>query len=578
MNSSKKHTNRTWFAWTLGSFISLWLIINLIQAYFSQIIGDEGYYWYYSQHLQFGYFDHPPIIAILIRLSSLLFDQNLGIRFGTILMSAGTMVLLWLLMPKSQRFSKKAVLLLLALITMMPAIHIYGFISTPDAPLLFFTALFLFAHHRFIQKQNLLSLLFLAVSSALILYAKYHGAIIILFSLLAYPRVFKYYQLYIAGFIALILLFPHIQWQIEHRWVSIDFHLLNRANRDYKAWFPTNYVSGVLGMLNPVLIGLFVFFKWKNRVRSRNNEKEVDFNLIYGRLCLITLGFFLFFSFFMRIEAHWIVAISIPLILFVHHELLKSNKFNAKGKLELGVLGLFILIFGAARILLILPLNLKTEFHDKRISQQHFQRIEEKSKDLPVVFIDSYKNASLYWFYTGSPAYTLTNHKYRESQFELDSNFQKWHGKQIYLLSNWKSSGLFGQVELESGTTIFPTYYPNFQVLGEVYAETPSLANPLNNKELHPINLTLHNPNGHALQFGKNRDLELLMLFRKSSTNIYVPIECEDFTIEARNELKIKGLFKADKVPVGDYQALILAKQQKVLPQEISRPIKIVVD
>ena len=47
---------------------------------------DEAYYWEWSRHLSAGYFDHPPIIALLIRAGTVLLgDTPLGVRFWPVL-------------------------------------------------------------------------------------------------------------------------------------------------------------------------------------------------------------------------------------------------------------------------------------------------------------------------------------------------------------------------------------------------------------------------------------------------------------------------------------------------------------
>jgi 4-amino-4-deoxy-L-arabinose transferase-like glycosyltransferase len=31
------------------------------------LTADEAYYWMWSKHLAFGYYDHPPMVALVIR-------------------------------------------------------------------------------------------------------------------------------------------------------------------------------------------------------------------------------------------------------------------------------------------------------------------------------------------------------------------------------------------------------------------------------------------------------------------------------------------------------------------------------
>ncbi len=51
-------------------FIIGLVIINLLQSFLTPVIKDEAYYWSWSQHLDWGFFDHPPMVAFIIKLSS----------------------------------------------------------------------------------------------------------------------------------------------------------------------------------------------------------------------------------------------------------------------------------------------------------------------------------------------------------------------------------------------------------------------------------------------------------------------------------------------------------------------------
>ena len=61
-----------------------------------EILSDEAYYKLYSEHLDWGYFDHPPMIALIVKVSSLFFSGNLGIRFLTLLLQLFTLLLIWI--------------------------------------------------------------------------------------------------------------------------------------------------------------------------------------------------------------------------------------------------------------------------------------------------------------------------------------------------------------------------------------------------------------------------------------------------------------------------------------------------
>jgi 4-amino-4-deoxy-L-arabinose transferase-like glycosyltransferase len=71
--------------------IIIGIIIRCLIASGIELGNDEVYYWTYSQYLQWNYFDHPPLVALLIRLTT--FNLSLErfeffVRLGSIICSA----------------------------------------------------------------------------------------------------------------------------------------------------------------------------------------------------------------------------------------------------------------------------------------------------------------------------------------------------------------------------------------------------------------------------------------------------------------------------------------------------------
>jgi 4-amino-4-deoxy-L-arabinose transferase-like glycosyltransferase len=75
---------------TSSPFYILLLLLGLLQAYSTELFDDEAYYWVYAQFLDWGYFDHPPMIALLIKMGVSIFPGELGVRFFIVLMGVAT--------------------------------------------------------------------------------------------------------------------------------------------------------------------------------------------------------------------------------------------------------------------------------------------------------------------------------------------------------------------------------------------------------------------------------------------------------------------------------------------------------
>ena len=66
----------------ISLFIILIFIINTSFIGSFELSYDESYYWMYSQFMDWGYFDHPPMVALFIKMGTYIFGNTaLGVRF-----------------------------------------------------------------------------------------------------------------------------------------------------------------------------------------------------------------------------------------------------------------------------------------------------------------------------------------------------------------------------------------------------------------------------------------------------------------------------------------------------------------
>src|SRR3954466_12970945 len=120
------------------------IALRLIAAAFTPITFDEAYYWMWSKHLAGGYYDHPPLVAVVIRLGTLIAgDTELGVRLVSILLALPMSYAVFRaaeILFGSVRVAATAALLLN--ITLMAAVG--TMFVTPDAPLLVASSFVLF--------------------------------------------------------------------------------------------------------------------------------------------------------------------------------------------------------------------------------------------------------------------------------------------------------------------------------------------------------------------------------------------------------------------------------------------------
>src|SRR3982074_342561 len=75
------------FANTAVTILAL-VALRLIAAAWTPLTFDEAYYWMWSKHLAGGYYDHPPAVAVGIRLGTMIAgDTEFGVRLVSILLA-----------------------------------------------------------------------------------------------------------------------------------------------------------------------------------------------------------------------------------------------------------------------------------------------------------------------------------------------------------------------------------------------------------------------------------------------------------------------------------------------------------
>src|SRR5712671_1009807 len=153
-------------------FYLSWLLLGVIQSRYTELLDDEAYYWVYSRYLDWGYFDHPPMIAVLIKIGYTFFHNELGVRLLPLLMN------LFSLMIIEKLIDRKNPLLFYAICLSLAALQVSGFVAVPDTPLIFFTAVYFWCYKKFIANFSIAYTFLLGIITALILYSKYHAALI----------------------------------------------------------------------------------------------------------------------------------------------------------------------------------------------------------------------------------------------------------------------------------------------------------------------------------------------------------------------------------------------------------------
>ena len=216
----------------MALFLGITSLLRLLLAASADLKVEEAYYWCYSQHLAPGYFDHPPMVAWLIALFSPLGANSLAVRLPAVLLFAGTG---WLLYQTLRRlWDVRSARVGVILHTLMPAFHWYSLLLLPDAPLMFFWTLGIYATTRLLQDEEPRWWWLIGLATGLGMTSKYPAAMIPLAAFLGCWTLRKPKKLCLsrhmfgAAFLALMLFSPVIYWNATHEFASFRFQASER--------------------------------------------------------------------------------------------------------------------------------------------------------------------------------------------------------------------------------------------------------------------------------------------------------------------------------------------------------------
>jgi 4-amino-4-deoxy-L-arabinose transferase-like glycosyltransferase len=282
--------------------------LRLVAAAWTPLTFDEAYYWMWSKHLAFGYYDHPPAVAGVIRLGTMIAgDTELGVRLVSILLA----------LPMSWAVSRSAAILfggqrvaatatILLNVTLMAAVG--TLIVTPDAPLLVASSFVLFSLAKLLETGR--GAWWLAVGAAVgtALLSKYTALFFgpaILIWLVSVPKLRRWLLspwLYLGGLVALLIFSPVILWNADHHWVSFIKQIGRARIEDFRPAFIAELIPTQVAFATPLVfilgaMGLYALFR-------RNAGASAARVLISATFWTI-VAYFVWHSLHARVEANW---------------------------------------------------------------------------------------------------------------------------------------------------------------------------------------------------------------------------------------------------------------------------------
>jgi 4-amino-4-deoxy-L-arabinose transferase-like glycosyltransferase len=284
------------------------VLMRLVGAAWTPITFDEAYYWIWAKNLAFGYYDHPPGVALVIRLGTMIAgDSEFGVRLVSILLA----------LPMSYAVFRTAEILfggtrvaanatILLNVTLMAAVG--TLIVTPDSPLLVASSFVLFSLAKVLESGRGAWWLAVGVAVGLALLSKYtamfFGPAIVIW-LISVPKLRRWFfspWLYLGGLAALAVFSPVILWNADHHWVSFIKQLGRSQIDHFRLSFIAELIPTQIAFATPLVFILGAMGLWA--LARRDDGAQASRALIGAMFWVITL-YFLWHSMHARVEANW---------------------------------------------------------------------------------------------------------------------------------------------------------------------------------------------------------------------------------------------------------------------------------
>jgi 4-amino-4-deoxy-L-arabinose transferase-like glycosyltransferase len=268
---------------------------------------DEAYYWGWAQDLDWGFYSKPPMIAVLIALTtSVCGDGELCVKAGALIVHPLTALLIFAM--GRMLFDARVGFFAAVTYLTMPGISWSSLIISTDVVLLFFWALSMVLFLKALRSGSMLYWVAAGVSGGLGLLSKYNmivfplSVLFFLFSAPQYKEELKRPGVYVAMVLAVLVFLPNLIWNMQHGFPTFQ-HTAEISKVSQKtlhfeelgAFLGSQF--GVFGVIYfPVMLYIFA------RARSLWNDESYRFLICFA---LPFIAIITGLAFLGRAHANW---------------------------------------------------------------------------------------------------------------------------------------------------------------------------------------------------------------------------------------------------------------------------------
>lgn len=425
---------RRWFLAALAAM----LVLRLAFAAAVPMTSDEAYFASWALHPDFGYFDHPPMVAWwLTPLVAASMDPWV-LRLPAVLVP--TVVSLTVTGLLRGHDPGRAYLTGLAL-TLVPVEALYIPVTT-DTPLIFFTVLSVAAYAVAVRRDSARHYLLAGALLGCAFLSKYFAALLgfayLVFALASPPRERRLRGVLLAFLAAVPFVALNLWWNYNHCWANV---LHNFQNRHYDAaitWrTPLLYAALVLYVLGPVLAWQLV------RARGRLREAWSDPGArLLAAVALVPLALFAVLSPWKDIGLHWVLSF-VPLVFLLAGRILTAREIAASAKF-LGAFSALHVIAAAAFLALPVETWRGSGMYSSLVlntkPREVMAALEVYGRD-HVLAAEGYAPALTLWFASGTELVVFGAMSHHSRQYDFRTDMRAFEGKDLAILARKPDQG-----------------------------------------------------------------------------------------------------------------------------------------
>jgi len=409
-------------------FLSGITMFRLIYAIFLPIAPQEAYYWNYSRHPALSYFDHPPLAAYMIKLTTIFGVSGFSIHLAAIVISVIMSLAIYKL--AELMFDKSTAFWSVVAINLAFIYALGGLIITPDNPMMLFWVLTMLACFQIARGGGYIWWALLGLFLGAGFMGKYTmgfagiGAAVFFILHKDRLKLITSPGPVIAFVVAALVALPVFIWNYQHGWSSFLFQTERRAGEmtSFRPDFFFGFLGTIVGIYGIIPIPLLVA-GIVSSVKSAFKEKALS-HLVLISFSLPLVLFLLPIAARSWVKMNWtapaFIGWFIAAVVF-YRKYAQSRKWvDILGKISLG----FLIISFIAVHTIALSDSIYLGKEDFSVGWPELaKKVDSISKDMPEPYVIcgyEYKTASLLAFYLPGHPETISNNMVGRPGLEYD--------------------------------------------------------------------------------------------------------------------------------------------------------------